>query len=83
MSDACRDLLRRIFVTVPQKRITIPEIMQHEWYRHQLPYEIMSNYECQNCRIKPYPTSNQSLEEIEAIVRQAERPAGSAPIAPK
>lgn len=45
--------------------------MQHKWYRTQLPYEIISNYECANCRIRPYPTATQSLEEIERIVRDA------------
>ena len=30
-NDVC-DLLDRIFVIDPRKRITIPEIMKHSWY---------------------------------------------------
>ena len=37
VSDECRDLLSKILVDKPEKRITIPEIQQHPWYLEDLP----------------------------------------------
>lgn len=37
LSPECRDLLDRIFVVDPKKRITITQIMQHPWYNLPLP----------------------------------------------
>ncbi len=31
VSDACKDLLARILVADPNKRISIPEILEHPW----------------------------------------------------
>ena len=36
-SRECRDMLDRILVADPKKRITIPEIQRHPWYRKDLP----------------------------------------------
>ena len=33
ISSSCRDLLCRILVADPNRRITIPEIQRHPWYR--------------------------------------------------
>ena len=39
LSPECRDLLDKIFVTDPQRRITIPQIMQHPFYTQFLDRE--------------------------------------------
>ena len=44
LSEAVKDLIARIFVKEPEKRITIDEIKQHEWYKHRLPYELCEGY---------------------------------------
>lgn len=36
-SKECRNILSRILVAQPQKRITIPEIQRHPWYLKDLP----------------------------------------------
>lgn len=37
VSKECRDLLHRILVPDPAKRITVPEIQNHVWYKKDLP----------------------------------------------
>ena len=37
VSKECRDLLSKILVDKPEKRITIPEIQRHPWYQEDLP----------------------------------------------
>lgn len=37
MSAGCADLIQKILVVVPQERLGIPEIQQHEWYQQSLP----------------------------------------------
>jgi len=32
VSEDCRHLLKRMLTPDPNKRVTIPEIMQHPWY---------------------------------------------------
>jgi serine/threonine protein kinase len=44
LSDAVKDLLSRIFVKDPEKRITIAQIKEHEWYLHRLPFELCQGY---------------------------------------
>lgn len=36
-SKECRNMLSRILVSQPNKRITIPEIQRHPWYLKDLP----------------------------------------------
>ena len=45
LSVSVKDLLGRIFVKDPSKRITIAEIKQHNWYLHRLPYELYEGYQ--------------------------------------
>jgi serine/threonine-protein kinase SRK2 len=45
LTPAVKDLLGRIFVRDPAKRITIAEIKHHEWYLHRLPYELYEGYQ--------------------------------------
>jgi serine/threonine protein kinase len=44
LSDSVKDLISCIFVKDPAKRITIPQIKEHEWYLHRLPYELCEGY---------------------------------------
>lgn len=37
LSQSSRDLILRMLVVDPMKRITIPEIRQHQWFQQQLP----------------------------------------------
>lgn len=37
LSQLSRDLILRMLVVDPMKRITIPEIRQHPWFMHKLP----------------------------------------------
>jgi len=37
VSQPCRDLLSKILVDKPEKRITIAEIQKHPWYVEDLP----------------------------------------------
>lgn len=37
VSDACKDLLSKIFVVEPEDRITISEIWRHPWFQENLP----------------------------------------------
>ena len=45
LSDSVKDLMARIFVKDPAKRITIEEIKKHEWYLHRLPFELLEGYQ--------------------------------------
>lgn len=40
MSSSAIDLIARILVVDPVRRITIPEIRQHPWFQQQLPQYI-------------------------------------------
>lgn len=37
MSLDCRDLLARILVADPARRLTVPQILQHPWFTRGLP----------------------------------------------
>ena len=37
VSKECRDLLHKILMPDPAKRITVPEIQNHVWYKKDLP----------------------------------------------
>ncbi|CAA2968316.1 serine threonine- kinase SRK2E isoform X2 [Olea europaea subsp. europaea] len=41
ISPECHQLISRIFVADPAKRITIPEIRNHEWFLKNLPADLM------------------------------------------
>ncbi len=36
-SKECRDMLAKILVPDPAKRMTVPQIQDHVWYRKDLP----------------------------------------------
>ncbi|KAF6153016.1 hypothetical protein GIB67_021621 [Kingdonia uniflora] len=70
VSADCRNLLSRIFVANPSKRITIPEIRNHSWFLKNLPKELVegekANYERNQ--------TPQNVEEIMRIIQEARTP---------
>ncbi|XP_078437782.1 serine/threonine-protein kinase SAPK3-like [Wolffia australiana] len=70
VSKDCKLLLSQIFVSNPQKRITIPEIKNHPWFLKNLPKEIMDKGK----KLTGDPDDDldlQSVEEITRIVQEA------------
>ncbi|KAL0053253.1 hypothetical protein WJX82_003327 [Trebouxia sp. C0006] len=70
VSKECRDLLHKILVPDPAKRITVPEIQNHVWYKKDLPPGVAE----MNDNLPPPGAGLQSLEEISRIVREAQTP---------
>ncbi|KAF9624851.1 hypothetical protein IFM89_015405 [Coptis chinensis] len=73
VSSSCRELLSRIFVANPSKRITLPEIKKHPWFLKNLPKELevdKTNYEGANS-----DQHLQSVEEVMRIIQEAQTPA--------
>lgn len=70
-SSDLRDLLSKILVPDPSKRITIAEIQQHPWYLKDLPPGVAEMND--NLPAGPGP-GVQSAEEIAAVVREAQAP---------
>ncbi|CAA7404497.1 unnamed protein product [Spirodela intermedia] len=78
ISKDCRDLLQRIFVANPTKRITIREIRTHPWFLKNLPRELTEAaqalyYQRNNSGAPVY--SLQSVDDIMKIVAEARTPA--------
>ncbi|KAH9751376.1 serine/threonine-protein kinase SRK2A [Citrus sinensis] len=74
ISQDCRNLLSRIFVANPSRRITIKEIKSHPWFLKNLPRELTEPAQAIYYR-KENPTfSLQSVEEITKIVEEAKVP---------
>jgi serine/threonine-protein kinase SRK2 len=69
MSPECRHLLSRIFVANPAKRITIPEIKNHEWFLRNLPADLVDgpnpSYVFEDPNHPP-----QSIEELMRIINE-------------
>ncbi|KAF5186930.1 Serine/threonine protein kinase OSK1 [Thalictrum thalictroides] len=64
LSPGARDLISRIIVVDPMKRITIPEIQQHPWFKPGLPRYI----------VVPPPNPEQQANKIdESIVQEVIR----------
>lgn len=47
----CRELLARMLVVDPSKRLSMAEIKQHKWYQTMLPDEVASSYKTPGCAI--------------------------------
>ncbi|KAG7015693.1 Serine/threonine-protein kinase SAPK3, partial [Cucurbita argyrosperma subsp. argyrosperma] len=73
VSVECRNLLSRIFVANPAKRITIQEIKQLPWFFKNLPKELIE-IEKTNFKKQEHNQLSQSVEEIMQIVREAMTP---------
>lgn len=79
LSPDCKHLLSRIFSANPAKRITMPEIRQHEWFRKNLPADLMAD----NDPSYQYDDPNhppQSIEEIMRILQEARVAGSGAPV---
>lgn len=64
LSDDCKDLLKKVLVADPAKRLTIDGIYSHPWYAKHLPPGVRE----MNERPQPPPEGLQSKEEIARIV---------------
>ncbi|GIL70722.1 hypothetical protein Vretimale_3824 [Volvox reticuliferus] len=74
-SEDCRDLLSKILVADPSKRITIEEIYNHPWYLKGLPPGVRE----MNDRMQAQPEGLQSKEEIKRLVEEARHVGVGAP----
>lgn len=84
VSQDCKQLLARIFVANPAKRITMREIRSHPWFLKNLPRELTEPAQAMYYkRDNSAPTySLQSVEEIMKIVQEAQKPPpSSTPVA--
>ncbi|GFQ04732.1 serine/threonine-protein kinase srk2e [Phtheirospermum japonicum] len=73
ISPECRHLISRIFVADPAKRITIPEIKNHEWFLKNLPTDLMDDNMANNQFEEPEQPM-QSDDEIMQIITEATIP---------
>lgn len=55
------------------QRITIPEIKNHPWFLKNLPIEMTDDYQ-QSMQLADMNSSEQSLEEVMAIIQEARKP---------
>ncbi|XP_019422638.1 PREDICTED: serine/threonine-protein kinase SRK2E-like [Lupinus angustifolius] len=77
ISPECHHLISRIFVADPAKRITIPEIRNHEWFLKNLPADLVDGNAMNNQLEEPdQPT--QSMEAIMQIISEATIPEAGA-----
>ncbi|KAG1354366.1 serine/threonine-protein kinase SAPK2 [Cocos nucifera] len=74
VSQECRQLLSRIFVANPSKRITVPEIKKLPWFLKNLPKEIVE-VEKTNYMVREQDQPSQTVEEIMRIIEEARKPA--------
>uniref|UniRef100_K3YSX4 non-specific serine/threonine protein kinase n=1 Tax=Setaria italica TaxID=4555 RepID=K3YSX4_SETIT len=84
ISQDCRQLLSRIFVANPAKRITIREIRNHPWFLKNLPRELTEAVQAKYYKKdNSAPTfSDQTVEDIMKIVEEARTPPqSSTPVA--
>eukprot|EP00252_Welwitschia_mirabilis_P019830 TRINITY_DN4697_c0_g1_i9.p1 TRINITY_DN4697_c0_g1~~TRINITY_DN4697_c0_g1_i9.p1 ORF type:complete len:285 (-),score=20.97 TRINITY_DN4697_c0_g1_i9:590-1444(-) len=65
ISMECRNLLSRIFVANPTKRITIREIRNHSWFLKNLPRELKEGAEVHY----PHDDSSSSLQSVEEVMK--------------
>lgn len=74
ISQDCRQLLARIFVANPTRRISIKEIKIHPWFLKNLPRELTEVHQAVYYRRDNPTFSLQSVEEIMKIVEEAKKP---------
>ncbi|CAF1788640.1 BnaC09g47390D [Brassica napus] len=80
ISQECKHLLSRIFVTNPAKRITLKEIKNHPWYLKNLPKELLESAQAVYYKRDNTSYSLQSVEDIMKIVGEARNPASSSSV---
>jgi serine/threonine-protein kinase SRK2 len=73
VSENVKDLIRRIFVADPKRRITIQQIQQHPWYQQDLPPGLTGfNDIClAQQRASGAPVGSQDEAVIRAVVQEA------------
>ncbi|KAJ8513100.1 hypothetical protein OPV22_003534 [Ensete ventricosum] len=64
ISLECQHLISRIFVANPAMRITIPEILNHEWFLKNLPADLVDDKMISN----EYEEPDQPMQKIEDIM---------------
>ncbi|KAJ3681518.1 hypothetical protein LUZ60_016007 [Juncus effusus] len=72
ISQDCKDLINRIFVANPRRRITISEIKNHPWFLRSLPRELKDEAQSVYYRRGNNLYSLQSTDEIRKIVHEAQ-----------
>ncbi|KAI3897434.1 hypothetical protein MKX03_025452 [Papaver bracteatum] len=71
VSMDCKNLLSRIFVANPEKRITMSEMKNHPWFLKNLPIEFTEEGEYRNN--EDIGNSSQSIEDILTIIQEARK----------
>ncbi|CAI9269003.1 unnamed protein product [Lactuca saligna] len=74
ISQECKQLLSRIFVANPSRRITIKEIKNHPWFLKNLPRELMESAQTNYYHRDNPSFSLQSVDEIMKILAEARNP---------
>ncbi|KAL9158649.1 hypothetical protein ABFS82_08G083100 [Erythranthe guttata] len=74
ISQECKHLLSRIFVTNPSRRINIKEIKSHAWFMKNLPRELAETNQALYYKKDNPSFSLQSVDEIMKIVSEARKP---------
>lgn len=74
ISADCRQLLSRIFVANPAKRITIPDIKQHPWFLKNLPKDLIEGEKTNYSGLDQEKPPIQSVEDIMKIIQEARAP---------
>ncbi|KAF5444074.1 hypothetical protein F2P56_036578 [Juglans regia] len=74
ISQDCKQLISRIFVANPLKRITINEIKSHPWFLKNLPRELTEAAQAIYYKEENPCFSLQSVEDIMKIVNEAKVP---------
>eukprot|EP01026_Neomeris_dumetosa_P045188 TRINITY_DN3826_c1_g1_i1.p1 TRINITY_DN3826_c1_g1~~TRINITY_DN3826_c1_g1_i1.p1 ORF type:complete len:373 (-),score=56.07 TRINITY_DN3826_c1_g1_i1:667-1695(-) len=64
LSPECKDLIAKILVLNPMKRLTIAEIFQHPWFKKDLP----SGVEDMNKVLPKPPKNSQTEEELKEVL---------------
>ncbi|XP_047321625.1 serine/threonine-protein kinase SRK2I-like [Impatiens glandulifera] len=65
ISPECRHLISRIFVHDPKQRMSITEIMKHEWFVRNLPNELIK----ENMMSREYQEPDQPMQSVESIMQ--------------
>lgn len=63
LSEACKDLLSKLFKVKPEERATIADIRKHEWFCTRIPKQLNVPYEA-----LPPAEGSQSIEDIVEIL---------------
>ncbi|XP_074350741.1 serine/threonine-protein kinase SRK2A-like isoform X1 [Apium graveolens] len=74
LSEECRNLLSRMFVARPSRRLTIREIQDHPWLLKNLPRELSNTSQAIHYRRSNYTSPLQSIDDIMKIVGEARIP---------